>query len=315
MRTIFIVNPKAGQGKNVDKLIDKIQETSKTMGAPAEVYVTQGVKDAEKFATNIGIETGETKETVRLIACGGDGTLNEVLNGSIGFPNIAVGVLPIGTGNDFCKNFYEPEKFMDIEAQLRGTVVKSDAIRYHGIIDGTEQTRYCANMFNIGFDCNVVDMAARMKTYPLISGSFAYLCSIIAVLFKKKGANLKVEIDGEVCHDGPLLLTAVANGSFCGGGIKSAPYASVQDGIMDINIIYNVSRIAFLKKLPAYSKGTHMELSDIDDILLFKQAKKVVITPKDGIMRLCTDGEISDAEQIDFEVVPEAFDMLVPGVR
>ncbi len=70
-------------------------------------------------------------------------------------------------------------------------------------------------------------LAATLKTYPLLSGSLAYLMAILAILVKKKGANLKVEVDGEVKHDGPLLLTAVANGCFCGGGVKSSPMASI----------------------------------------------------------------------------------------
>ena len=314
MRTIFIVNPKAGQGKNIDKLISRIQEASSKTGIPAETYITKAVKDAEVFAKAIGEETRETKEEVRLIACGGDGTLNEVLNGSIAYDNLSVGVVPIGTGNDYCKNFPEAGDFMNMEAQLKGSIVKSDAIRYHGILEGKEQTRYCANMFNIGFDCNVVDLTAKMKTYPLISGSLAYFLSILTVLIKKKGAKLKIEIDGKVYEDGPVLLTSVCNGSYCGGGLKSAPYASVQDGIMDVNIIYNVSRFAFLKKLPAYTNGTYVDLPGIEKILLFKQGKKAVITPKEGTMRLCADGEIVDAERVDFEVVPEAFNMLVPEV-
>ena len=81
-------------------------------------------------------------------------------------------------------------------------------------------------MFNIGFDCNVADMTAKMKKKPLISGSMAYLFSIFAILIKKKGANLKIELDDIVKYEGPLLLTSLANGCFCGGGIKSNPLYS-----------------------------------------------------------------------------------------
>ena len=314
MRIIFVINPKAGKGKGIDKLVEKIRSTSEKTGIKASTYMTKAVGDAEAFADLIGKETASSGEEVRLIACGGDGTLNEVLNGAIRYDNLTVGVMPIGTGNDFCRNFPDEGDFLDVEAQLKGKVVKCDAIRYSGLLAGKEQTRYCANMFNIGFDCNVVDLTAKLKTYPMIKGSFAYLLGVAVTYIKKKGAKLRVELDGKVIEDGPLLLTAIANGGFCGGGVHSSPYASVNDGIMDVNVIFNVSRLDFLKKFPHYAKGTHMELPDINQILYAGTCRKARITPLDGTMRLCTDGEIVDAGAIDFEVVPEAFNLLVPSV-
>ena len=314
MRTIFVINPKAGKGKGIDKLVEKIRIASEKTGIKADIYMTKAVGDGEAFADLIGKETAASSETVRLIACGGDGTLNEVLNGVIRYENLTVGVVPIGTGNDFCRNFPDDGDFLDIEAQLRGKVIKCDAIKYSGLLAGKQQTRYCANMFNIGFDCNVVDLTAKLKNYPLIAGSFAYLMGVAITYIKKKGAKLRVELDGQVIENGPLLLTAIANGGFCGGGVHSSPYASVTDGIMDVNVIYNVSRLDFLKKFPYYAKGTHMELPDIDHIIYAGTCRSAKVTPLDGTMRLCTYGEIVDAGEIEFEVVPAAFNLLVPAV-
>ena len=314
MGVIFVINPKAGKGKGIDKLVEKIRSTSEKTGIKASTYMTKAVGDAEAFADLIGKETAASGEEIRLIACGGDGTLNEVLNGAIRYDNLTVGVMPIGTGNDFCRNFPDEGDFLDVEAQLKGRVMKCDAIKYSGQLAGKEQTRYCANMFNIGFDCNVVDLTAKLKTYPMIKGSFAYLLGVAITYIKKKGAKLRVELDGKVIEDGPLLLTAIANGGFCGGGVHSSPYASVNDGIMDVNVIFNVGRVDFLKKFPYYAKGTHMELSDIDHIIYAGTCRKAKVTPLDGTMRLCTDGEIVDAGAIDFEVVPEAFNLLIPAV-
>lgn len=314
MRIIFVINPKAGKGKGIDKWLEKIRSTSEKTGIKASNYMTKAVGDAEAFADLIGKETAASGEDVRLIACGGDGTLNEVLNGAIRYDNLTVGVMPIGTGNDFCRNFPDEGDFLDVEAQLKGKVIKCDAIRYSGLLAGKDQTRYCANMFNIGFDCNVVDLTAKLKTYPMIKGSFAYLLGVAITYIKKKGAKLRVELDGKVIEDGPLLLTAIANGGFCGGGVHSSPYASVNDGIMDVNVIFNVGRVDFLKKFPYYAKGTHMELSDIDHIIYAGTCRKAKVTPLDGIMRLCTDGEIVDAGEIEFEVVPGAFNLLLPAV-
>lgn len=319
MRTIFIINPSAGKGKGIDKLISKIRQASEKTGIAAEIYTTKHQGDAREVADKIGrlscghacAENREAEE-IRLIACGGDGTLNEVLNGAVAYDNLVIGVVPIGTGNDFVRNFADAGDFMDIEAQLMGKVVNSDAIRYTGIVGGKQVSDYCANMFNIGFDCNVVDMAATLKKYPVIAGSFAYLLAVAVTYIKKKGAKLKVELDGRTIVDGNVLLTAVANGGFCGGGVHSSPKADINDGNMDVNIIYNVGRIDFLKKFPYYAKGTHLELENIDDIIYNGKCKKARITPLEKTMRLCTDGEIRDAETVEFEIVHDAFRMLVP---
>ncbi len=312
MKTIFLLNPKAGDGKGLDKIREQVNKTAKELGVEAGVYQTKSKGDGEKFARLAAKEAVKNNEQVRIVACGGDGTLNEVLNGIMGYDCAAVGIIPIGTGNDFARNFADAGDFMNIEAQLKGEVRSCDVIKYSGLINGVEQTRYCANMFNIGFDCNVVDLTAQLKKYPLLKGSMAYIVAVLGILIKKKGAKLKIEIDGEVVEDGPVLLTAVANGSFCGGGMKSSPHASVNDGLMDTNIIYNVTRREFLQKFPHYTKGTHLELPDIGKILFYKQCKKVVITPLGGNMRLCTDGEITDAGEVTMEVVPEAASILIP---
>lgn len=314
MKIIFMVNPKAGKGKGIDKLKEEISRVSKETGIPAGFYLTKKVGDAEKFAKTAASEAYGKGEEIRLIACGGDGTLNEVINGIIGFDNASAGAVPIGTGNDFVRNFPKAGDFMNIEAQLKGRTVKSDLIKYEVMSEGERKIRYCANMFNIGFDCNVADLAAKLKAYPFLKGSMAYLAAVTGILIKKKGANLKIEADGELVHEGPVLLTAVANGSYCGGGIKSSPKASLTDGLMDLNIIYNVSRREFVQKFPSYSKGTHMELEDIDRLLYFRQCRKAVITPLDGSVRLCVDGEITDAGRAVMEVLPKAVNILLPEV-
>ena len=317
MKTIFVINPKAGTGKHLDKRKEEITKIAEKLGVEVGFYVTKAVGDAEIFARLVCEETTATdpEEEIRLIACGGDGTVNEVLNGIVGYKNAVLGIVPIGTGNDYVRNFPENVDFLDIESQLQGYTVKSDIIRYSGIIEGEEKTRYCINMFNIGFDCNVADLTQTLKTYPMLNGSMAYLAAVVGMLVKKKGARLKVELDGEVVENGPLLLTAIANGGFCGGGVNSAPTASINDGKMDVNVIYNVSRFDFLKKFPYYSKGTHMELPNIDKILLFRQCEKAVITPLDGTMRLCADGEIVDAGKVTMEMVPLAVNVLVPKAK
>lgn len=308
MKTVFIVNPKAGQGNNIDILIKKINKVSKKVKSEIQIYVTKAVGDAEVFVRKYCKEYG----AARFIACGGDGTLSEVINGAVDTKDAEVGVYPLGTGNDFCRNFNGEGGFTEIESQTNSESVKCDVIKYNTVVNGREKSGYCVNMFNIGFDCNVADMTASMKEKPFISGSLAYLLSIFVILIKKKGENLKIELDGEQKHKGPLLLTSIANGSYCGGGVKSNPLAQVQDGFININIINNVSRFKFMQLLPHYMKGTFLNLRGINKIITSVKCKRVTITPLKGKMRICNDGEITDAGKTEFEIVHNAINFVVP---
>lgn len=309
MKTIFVINPKAGNGKNIEKLKKYIKDSSEQLKADVEIYVTKAVGDAKKFVE----QHCKTKGSARFIACGGDGTLSEVLNGAIGQEGTEIGVMPIGTGNDFCRNFFGKGNFMSAISQMSGESVKCDAIRYHTYFEGTEKTGYSANMFNIGFDCNVADLTNTIKKKSFVFGSFAYILSIFAILIKKKGANLQMELDGNVKHKGKLLLTSIANGCFCGGGVMSNPLADVNDGFINLNIIRDVSRLKLLTLLPRYMKGTHIRMKNIENVIFNSRCKKVVITPDGGNMRLCIDGEIIDAGTTEFTIVHNAFNFVIPN--
>lgn len=309
MKTIFVINPKAGNGKCVENLKKSIKASAEHLKAEVEIYITKAVGDAKKYVE----EHCNTKGRARFIACGGDGTLSEVLNGAIGCDGVEIGVMPIGTGNDFCRNFLGTGNFLNAISQISGESVKCDAIRYHTYLEGAEKTGFCANMFNIGFDCNVADMTNTIKSKSVILGSFAYVISIFTTLIKKKGANLKIELDGNVKHKGKLLLTSIANGSFCGGGIMSNPLADVNDGFINLNIIKNVSRLRLLTLLPKYMKGTHIRMKNIENIILNSRCKKIIVTPQSGTMRICIDGEITDAGMTEFSIVHNAFDFVIPN--
>lgn len=308
MKTVFVINPEAGQGKNIDILLDSITGTIKKLKADAQIYITKSVGDGEKYVRSFCERFG----TARFIACGGDGTLNEVLNGAIDFDGAEVGVIPTGTGNDFCRNFNDGCGFKEVTNQLTGKAVVCDAIKYSIESGKARKEGYCVNMFNIGFDCNVADLTATMKKKPFISGSFAYFASILVTLIKKKGSDLKIEIDGRIAHDGKLLLTSIANGCFCGGGVKSNPLASIKDGLISINIIRNVSRSKLMTILPRYMNGTFLGMRGIDKYISTEKCRRITVTPNNEKMRICIDGEIIDAGKTQFEIVHNAFKFVVP---
>ena len=169
MRHIFIVNLVAGHLRSQKRFWDELQSFIATREEKIEVYKTAGIGDGETLTEAICRDSLENPEPKRFYACGGDGTLNEVINGVMGYKNIEVACIPTGTGNDFIRNFtIKREAFKDIESQLLGKAVLVDLIKYTVEKDGEAESRYCANMFNLGFDCNVVIAAQSAKKIPLV---------------------------------------------------------------------------------------------------------------------------------------------------
>lgn len=307
MKTVFIINPMAGKKRNIEALKDSILAAKEKLSADVQIYVTRAVGDATDFVRSLC-----TDERVRFIACGGDGTLSEVLNGAKDRAEAEIGVIPIGTGNDFSRNFGDGYDFLDPSLQITGRTTLCDAIKYTTTTDGKTFEGYCANMFNIGFDCNVADLMTSIKEKTVLSGSLAYFASILVNLIKKKGAELEIRLDGKTVHDGKLLLTSVANGRFCGGGVMSNPGASVNDGLININIVNNVSRLKFISLLPHYMKGTFSNLAGVEKVIRSLGCKRVTVIPKNGTVRLCVDGEIVNAGNTEFEIVHNAFCFVLP---
>ena len=314
MKYVFIMNPNSGSSRSIRKLTGKIKSAALRCGIDAEIYHTKGEGDAKRYTSRLCSEYKGKSEAVRIYGCGGDGTINEIVNGSIGYENVEIGAVPRGTGNDYIRNYGKVSDFKDIDCQISGKSVYSDAIKYRAIYNNKIMEGHCANMFNIGFDCNVVDLTSRIKRIPAVKGSFAYLLSVFVILIKKKGADLKIEYaDGDIV-DEKILLIAIANGCYCGGGVKGVPYCELDDGFMDVSVVRNVTRRFFVALFPSYAKGTHLEKKKMTerDIIRYSREKTLTVTANGESLRLCTDGEITTQKKIEFSIMPKAFRFIVP---
>lgn len=325
---IFVINPKAGQGKA--PLIEKSIEEEAAKRGLVFAYDKNGKCDDAGHANVIIYETdsedaGERyvkyvcrsiksliSDTFRFYAVGGDGTLHQVVNGCVGFDGVEVGQIPMGTGNDFVRSLPGGHDFTDIGAQMDGVTFPCDLIKYEGMNNGSLVQRYAVNMFNIGLDCNVVDLTGKVKKLPFVMGSFAYYLSVLIMFIEKKGAELRIEFENGEVYDGKLLLVAIANGEFCGGGVKGVPKASVDDGRFDVSIVKGATRREFLHFFPLYKEGKHLDDEHARRLFEYHKSKSLVITPKNGEMKLCTDGEITMAGKMTFNIETEAINFVLP---
>lgn len=306
MKHCFIINAHAGKGNKVKKITDNINFVCKKRGVDYEIYLTKAIGDAEIFIKNTCQKNQGTDVTYRFYACGGDGTINECVNGIADFDRHELSVIPIGTGNDFVRNFDNDGAFFDIEAQLDARSEKCDVIKYNG--------RYCINVANIGLDCEVVSRTDRIKKKPYVPSKLAYIFGLVGEFIKKSGIEFSCTIDGKKREKKRFLLAFFANGGFYGGGFHSAPLAEINDGIMDVCFINYVSRLTFWGLVGKYKKGTHLEVKNREKILEYLKCRKVEIefSKKE---RICIDGEILECEKLTVEIADKKINLAVPNVK
>ncbi len=297
MKYYFVINPAAGTDWKKAWLLNEIETYFANTPQEHEVYVTQGVMDACQYTKRI---CQQAKGEIRIFACGGDGTLNEVVNGAKGYPNVQIGVIPCGTGNDFVKNFGAESLFWDIAAQIAAPCQKVDVLE----VDG----RRVMNICNIGFDA---DVAYHMRKFKRL-GRAAYTLSIAYCLFKRLGMHLDVGIDQNEQQAEQALLCVLGNGFCYGGQYKGAPLASVFDGKIDLCLIRKLSRLRFARFVGRYKRGEHIEDPGLRDLLLYKTCREVTISsPK--VFSICLDGEVFRRDHTRIRLIRQGVCFVVPA--
>ena len=317
MKYAFIINPIAGNGKKAEKLCKEIEAVSLDTEYDIEVRLTTGPGSATSIADRLASAAGHAGEEIRIYACGGDGTVNEVANGIYGHANAALGIIPIGSGNDFIRNFGSdrPTDYRDLMSQLLAEEEAIDVMSYSYKADGVDCRRIGLNSFNIGFDGNVAILATYFNKKTVIGGSMSYALSIFLNLIEKSGQNLQVTIDGERIFKGPLMLCTIANGRFCGGGIEGSPRAQLDDGLADVLVVHKIPRRTVLKILPRFAKGKIFEVEAARDIIEYRQGQQMHILPGNGHMKFVVDGEIIETGELDVEMKSKAIRVLVPYLQ
>ncbi len=306
MKYFFIVNPVSGKDNKKQKLIDSIKQQLKDTGADYHIQKTLAPGDATKYVRAM---CEKYSEPVRFIACGGDGTINEVANGLIGFEHASLGCIPCGTGNDFVKSLRalcpdEQIDFFDIKKQLTELTYPVDLIKVGD--------RYSVNVCNMGFDADIALNMNLFRKVPFIkSESGAYNMSVVYTLFGKRGDNVKITIDDSQVIEQACLLTLVGNGNYYGGGYNPTPLAKIDDGYLDLCVVKNISLDKIAQIIGVYKKGEHLEHPKIKKFVTYKQCKKIKVEFKKPVS-VCIDGEIETHSEVTFEIAPKIIKVALP---
>lgn len=284
MKHIFIINPTAGKKNCTADMMSMAKGLAARHGVETGCILTTRSGHATEAARNLA----QSGEALRLYVCGGDGTVNEVANGIAGFSNAAMTCIPVGTGNDFLKNFGDKAAlFADAENLWDGPQMALDAIDCNG--------RLALTVACSGLDAQVADDVHKYGNFPLLGGKASYIVSLgVNFLLRSLGHDWTITLDGEALRD-RYVLTAVCNGRYYGGGFMPVAEARMDDGVLNTLVVRKVSRATFLRFVGDYSVGNYYKLSEYARCY---QAREIAIESHEGPIVTCLDGESIRNEKI-----------------
>lgn len=286
----FIVNPVAGKGKTI-KVFKRVRELLDEKHIDYDYDFTEYVGHAEELA-----RAACAADKRHIVAVGGDGTVREVGCGMNG-ADAALGIIPAGSGNDLARSLRISSKVEGAINTILGGIIRRIDIGIAG------ETMFF-NAAGFGFDVDV--LLAMNKAKRFLAGSAAYAIGVIMAIFNTAFISAEIEIDGKKLKR-ELLLMAISNGTYYGGGMKVAPGAEVDDGVFEVNLIKKLPkwRIPFL--LPKFMNGTYLSLA----ITEHYRARKIKVLAN-PVSKLQLDGAIMGETPIDFSILPASLNVLVP---
>lgn len=297
MKYVFIVNPHSGKSELKEELF---KELEKHNNLDYEIYTTKEEKDAISYVDNY---CKKYREDVVFVACGGDGTLSEVVSGAINHSNAIVTCYPCGSGNDFVKVYGGKDKFLNLENLLNGTETKIDVMKVND--------KYSVNVTNFGFDASVCDIANKVRRKKIIGGKRSYTTGIIGAIFTSMKTKCKVIADGEVLAENKILLSTVANGKYVGGAYLCAPNSDNEDGLLEVSVVKPISLFKFISLIKPYKKGEHLKDDKFAKIIKYRKVKKVIIEADDKF-KICLDGEIYRGPHFEIENMKQVLRFIKP---
>ena len=296
MKHIFIVNPAAGKSDRTAEYRKMIEAAFAPRGLSYELLVSGAPGECRTLAR----QAAQSGEEVRLYACGGDGTLNEVVNGVVGYDNAAVTHFPGGSGNDTIKIFDDPAAFTSIERLLDAEEARFDLIRCND--------SYALNVLSIGFDARVGTDIARFKRLPLVSGKGAYILSIFSNMLHGLTAEYTVTLDTGEVLSGRKTMICVCNGRWYGGSFNPIQDSEPDDGILDVLVVEKVNLLQVAAVVGDYQKGRYQDHPDL--IRRYPCRSLRIACAKESVVNV--DGEAVYTTDASIEVVPQAVRFFYP---
>jgi len=307
VKTIVIVNPQAGNGRT-EKIWPNIESALEKSIGSFEVLQTTCRGDATDLSRRI-----LAVDTVRIVAVGGDGHLNEVLNGFIENdlpvnPEARLSFVMTGTGCDFQRSLGISGKWQNAAAKLKDAKVRKIDVGKvtYTAADKTQKIRYFDNIASFGLSGAVDHCLEHSRLRDYLGGSPLFLWATIKTVFTHPNQGIRFRIDDgpeeEICS----RLGLLANGRYFGGAMHAAPEAELDDGLLDLLILKEISVAKFLWHLPKIYKGTHLKIPEI----FFQKVRKFTAESSEQVI-LDIDGESPGYLAATFEVLPKILNLQI----
>ena len=300
-----IINPNAGNGKG-KKEWDTIRSILEKHSFFYKPEFTSKKKDASRLAKE-AINDGFRN----IIAVGGDGTLHEIINGIMEQENVPtkeinVGLIPVGSGNDWGKMFGIPMDYVEAVRVLKEfRCYKHDIrlLKHHQ--DGVIQKSFFLNVAGTGFEAKVIKKSLDRKEHRGKSNSTTYMMSLLSSLLSNKNQEAAITIDGTTIRKKIFSLN-IGNGKYCGGGMRQTPDALPSDGFLDVTVIGDLSTFEVIRSLNYLYNGKIYEHPKIEGY----RAKKIVV---ESVVPMLSeaDGELLGQTPLEFTVIPGAINVII----
>ena len=256
----------------------------------------------------------------RFIAVGGDGTIHDVLNGIAGYvysgmsesvrlSDFTLSVLPVGSGNDWVKSAGVPRTVSEAVRLIKaGTTGVQDVVK---VSLGNESVAFMANVAGVGLDARVCEIVNRQKEQGR-RGKKLYVAALLYCIRHRVPVRAQIKCDGETVFEGKYLSVSVGNGKYSGGGMRQTPLAVIDDGMLDVTIIPEISLWTIAKKVPRLFTGTFHTVKE----LVFARCHKVEVIPvgESDAEPVEVDGEVIGRAPVVFEVMEEQINIVAPSV-
>ena len=313
MKHLIVFNAGAGSNKErADAFRKQIEESFK--GLDYEVYETEGPRAVIPFLKKY---LSNNKDTVRVYACGGDGTIHEVVNGLVGFDNAELAILPTGTGNDFVKTYgvmnENRNEFLSFKPLINGQASPIDVSKITG--GNLQEPLYSVNVINFGFDAIVGARGNYYKEHGLPAkakpGTNPYDYALKNDAMKHGRFNdIEVFADGEKLNEKQMLLATLAQGQWVGGQFKCAPKSDNTDGLIDVCVLKTMTFLGLGMIIGTYTKGKHLDKPRKK--IVYRQAKVIEMNgPQE--FDVCVDGEMIKGNNFKVEVCSKAIKLVPPA--
>lgn len=305
-KTLCVVNPTSANGRT-RKTWGQLESYLRRRGLVFDVMCTS----APKNATDITREA-LLKDYRRIVSVGGDGTLNEVVNGFFDEKGQKIkedaflSIIPMGTGGDFARMFEVSSKPHAVyEMMAKGREIKIDIVR--GAFTGwrgNPEFRYYINVADVGLGSETVYYVNRNS--KILRGFLSFLVSALYSVFTFKNKLVTVIVDGQEVYTGKSNLVVASNGSYFGGGMKIAPHANLSDGLLEIIIARDLSKLELLRCVPKIYSGKHLEEAKIFSL----RGQKVQISSPEEIF-VEFDGESPGKGDLVLEIIPQGMKLII----